>query len=288
MPAVRSRTENWLRSLRQIHERGGALEITVPAAATDEARGGEASATRNVIFRVRILDVSDEAIVVEPPMALGQTFDLRGGVEVVGIIAIGQNRWMFRTEHLGPRAADGPESGLVLRMPKRVERCQRRNFYRVSTVGLTLPPVTVYPLLDPRTAVVAEAANRVEIDGLAERGLAGRIDPEDQLVLPEVGPAFPAALVNVGGGGVGLIVQPEHAQGMGVHQCFWLRIALQPQIPAPIAVTARLRHTHIDSAQRTYAGLAFDFAANPTHQHFVVDQLCRYVICVQREQLASA
>jgi hypothetical protein len=92
--------------------------------------------------------------------------------------------------------------------------------------------------------------------------------------------------MNVGGGGVGLIVTPPDRAAFESYRSFWLRIPLEPYVPAPISVSARLRHTHIDSSQRLYAGLQFDFSFNPPHQKFVVDQVCRYVAQVQREQLA--
>jgi c-di-GMP-binding flagellar brake protein YcgR len=172
-------------------------------------------------------------------------------------------------------------------MPDRVERCQRRNFYRVSTVGLTLPRVECYTLLDPLSAVDAEIANRLEIERLIDTPIAGRIgETTDEPRTPVVGPLFDTTLVNIGGGGVGLIVSPADRASFESHRVFWLRIPLEPHVPAPLSVTARLRHTHIDSSQRLYAGLQFDFSANPPHEKFVVDQVCRYVAQVQREQLA--
>ena len=63
---------------------------------------------------------------------------------------------------------------------------------------------------------------------------------------------------------------------------------LRPEIPAPLAVTARLAHTHIDSEQNLYAGLAFDFAFNPAHREFVLALLARYVDSLQSPQRTSA
>lgn len=299
MPAMRSRTENWHRSLVQIHERGGALEITLPryigkteSGVPTVADSDERQGVKNIIWRVRILDMDRDWIIVDQPMALGQTFDLKENIELVGIIAIGQNRWMFRTNVIGKEKidlSDGRSStvGLKLRMPTDVERCQRRNFYRVSTVGLDLPKVTMYPLLDVRSAIVAETACRDEIYELEDKGVASKIGPDDitSLSLPEVGPALEARLMNIGGGGVGLILDSEEHGGLETHQAFWLRVDLRPEIPAPLGVVARLRHTHIDSSQRLYAGMSFDFSHNSSYQKFLVDQLCKYVALVQRRQL---
>ena len=287
MPASRSRTENWRRSLQNLRDRNGALEITLPRN-FDRANTDDAPA--DLIWRVRILDLSPTEITVEEPMVLGQVIPIEDGREIVAIIAVGQNRWMFRTRILGrtPFRLNTHEiTAMRLAMPEHVERCQRRNFYRVATVGLTLPRVDSYPLLDPASAVDAEIANRLEIEHLIDTPVAGRIGtPPENPSSPNVGPLIPTTLMNIGGGGIGLIVTPADRVAFESYRTFWLRIPLEPHIPAPISVTCRLRHTHIDSSQRLYAGLQFDFSFNPPHQKFVVDQVCRYVAQVQREQLA--
>jgi len=288
VPATRSRTENWRRSLQSLYERNGALEVTLPryfGASSGEADGvAYEQPTKDLIWRVRIVRLNDAEIVVEEPSMLGQTIALEEGRELVAIIAIGQNRWMFRTTIL--RRGDvqlnhqRAVTGLVLRMPDHVERCQRRNFYRVSTVGLNLPEVEVFPLLDPASAVFAETRSRLAAIASEERGVVGRIGAEG------VGPRLRGVLMNVGGGGVGLLIEPEERSAFESERLFWLRINLEPHLSTPLCVTARMRHTHIDSAQRLYAGMAFEFGLNPEHERFVVDQICRYVARVQREQLA--
>ncbi len=313
MAARRSRTEHWRESLQQLQERNGAIEISLPGdqerftnppiegVPESEGPGGadegaqSSITTKNLIWRVRILQLSDDAIFVEQPMVLRQRIDLAPGVDLVGVIAVGPNRWMFRTRNLGPasvRAAGSRElPALRLAMPHGVERCQRRSFYRIATVGLLLPRVECYPLLDPHTVAAAESANRAEILDRAAGAspVAGRITPAGQapspFTLPEVGPGFNARLVNVGGGGAGLLVEPLDASTFDRHKLFWLRVNLTPQLPAPLGVTARVVHTHLDTAQRTYAGMSFDFSFNRSHEQFVVNQLCKYVADVQRDQL---
>lgn len=291
MPATRSRNENWRQSLQQILERNGSLEVTLPRYIDGDPEGGETPPAQNVIWRVRLLAMNDAELVVEEPMALGHTFHLEDGVELVAIIAIGQNRWMFRTQNLGHTSVSlngrVKIGGLRLRMPVDVERCQRRNFYRVSTVGLTLARVECHPVIDPATVEVAEAASRVQIEDAGHSSVAGRIGKisPDPVAMPAVGPMVPATMMNIGGGGVGLIFEPEDRMSLESNRLYWLRLHLQPHIPAPLCVAARVRHTHIDSTQRLYAGLMFEFGSNNAHQKFVVDQLCRYVAQVQREQL---
>ncbi len=297
MPATRSRNENWRQSLQQIQERNGSLEVTLPRYIDGDPSGEEAP--QNIIWRVRLLGMTDDELVVEEPMALGHTFHLETGVELVGIIAIGQNRWMFRTRNLGPTSVtlNGRVkiSGLRLAMPNDVERCQRRNFYRVSTVGLTLAQVECHPVLDPGTVEAAEAASRVQIEeaianepgAAAGPVVAGRIGRafEPPVLMPAVGPMIQSSLMNIGGGGVGLLFEPECRASLDTTKLMWLRLNLRPHIPAPLGVAGRIRHTHIDSMQRLYAGVMFEFAGQTAHQKFVVEQLCRYVALVQREQL---
>ncbi|HBS29979.1 MAG TPA: hypothetical protein DEB06_11165 [Phycisphaerales bacterium] len=236
---------------------------------------------------MRILSLLDDEIVVEQPSALGQGIDIRPGAQIIGVMVIGQNRWMFRTENLGasrvPPASGGrAQPALRLRMPDEVERCQRRNFYRVSTAQLNLPGVECYPLLDPATAAIAEADNRVRILDLFNAHISGLALDDAPPILPQVGPAFQASLVNLGGGGAGLVIDPNDRPRLDGDRLYWLRIDLRPDIPAPVGVTARLKHTHYDSAQRVYAGMAFEFGFDPRHQPFVIDLITRYVAAVQR------
>jgi len=286
MAATRLRTENWKRSLKSLHERGGALEISLAGAGSDAERQ-----VANLIWRVRILHLDEKSIVVEQPAAFGQFIQINPGSRLVAIIVIGQNRWMFETVNEGfqdvPGRSGRPTKGLRLTMPETVERCQRRNFYRVSTVGLNLPEVECYPLLDSATAAMAEAANRVLIQDLNDATISGRaVEVPETPVLPEVGPAFGAKLVNVGGGGAGLLIEPDDRPKLDSDRLFWLRINLEPDIPAPLGVAGRLKHTHIDSLQRVYAGIAFEFGFDPKHQKFIVDQLCRYAANLQRSAAA--
>lgn len=289
MPARRSRTEQWRETLSQIAERGGAIEI---ALATPEGESNDYdadhSARKNLIWRVRVLALTSGEIIVEEPVVLRQRIHVAPGVELIGVIAVGPNRWMFRTTNLGQTTAPlggGIQTGaLRLAMPTLVERCQRRAFYRVSTVDMNLPAVVCAPLLDPSSAVAAETAIRAAVDDMSP-GVIARIAPESPIMNPEIGPSFHATLVNIGGGGVGLLVEQQDASGLDRHRNFWLRIDLTPHMTTPLGVCTRLAHTHIDVSKRTYAGMSFEFGHNAAYEKFVIEQVCRYVAEVQREQL---
>ncbi len=243
------------------------------------------------MWRVRLLDVGPTEMLTERPASMGHAIRIDVGINLTGIMAIGQNRWTFNTTNLG--LAEFRLNGrtvipaMRLVVPNAVERCQRREYYRFETTALNLPRVELWPLLDPASVVLAERANEVGVD--IETGKPSGSKPCGDCappldLMPNVGPKLHGTLMNVGGGGVGVRIDPKDASGLGACKLYWIRLAL-PDSPAPICASAKLVHTHIDSTQSTYAGLAFDFTFNPAHQQFVVDQICRYIAQQQRLQL---
>ena len=282
MPAARSRTEHWRDCLQKIHERGGALELSVKRSKD----GPIADAGSDVVWRCRIVFISDSEIHVEPPAAFGAPVMLQPGVRLIGAMTIGQNRWMFHTSALGYSGPAGPSRCLVVGMPEQVERCSRRSFFRITTADLRLPGVQCWPLIDPATASAAEAANRAQINDLMANRAGAPIDVDspDSLLLPEVGPMFRASLLNLSGGGLGLLLTQRDASVLQSRPHVWLRLDLRPEIPAPIGVTARLAHTHLDSAQNLYAGMAFDFTHNVQHRTFIADLVSAYIQAIQDNQ----
>jgi hypothetical protein len=289
VPAHRSRTEHWRDCLKQIHERGGAIEITVDRGQSVEEAAADNGA--DLVWRCRIVSLTDSTIVVEPPAAFGATLTLQPGVKLIGGMTIGQNRWMFHTSTMGyakNASSFSIDAPLVLQMPETVERCSRRSFFRISTANLNLASVQCWPLLDPSTVAAAEAANRAEInDLLAARSAAQPSADPERILLPEVGPMFKASLLNLSGGGLGLMLNHSDSGALSSRPYLWMRVDVRPGVPAPIAMTARVAHTHVDSAQNLYAGMAFDFSHNPTHKPFVIDMMARYIDQLQKQQRAG-
>jgi len=269
----------WRTCLEQIHQRNGSIEIAV-------ARGDDGEEGSHLVWRVRVLGIDGERILVEQPTALGAAMHFRPGVAFVAIMTVGQNRWMFDTKNLDTVEHRGGPA-LCLEMPESVQRCQRRQHDRALTVSLTLPKVELWPLLDPKSVVLTERANELR---LAREDLGSELVDEDGQddLLPEVGPRFGGLLLNVGGGGIGMLVPPEHNQVLTRHKIFWVRIALPPELDVPICASTKLVHTHMQSDHHIYAGMAFDFSFNAGHQRFVVDQITRYVTMQQRGQLDAA
>lgn len=280
MPANRSRTERWKDCLHQIFERNGGLEISVdqhgPSAIADPDAVGNGS---DLVWRVRILRITEREIVVERPAAMGQSFSLPVGTSIIAAMSVGQNRWMFRTAIVGEQArSSSSPGGLVLEMPEHVERCSRRSAFRVSTAELRLPLVSCWPLLDPASVVPAEVANKAAImDAQNGTNAPNHLADEPALVLPEVGPNFPARLMNLGGGGVGLLIERADQSAAERSRLLWIRVDLRPGIALPIAMTARVVHVHHNSEGQLYFGAAFEFAFHESHRDFVVSQITRYV-----------
>lgn len=278
MPANRSRTDRWKNCLWQIYERNGAIEISL-ARPDGAAHGGN-----DLIWRVKILGISDGEIVVNQPAAFGRTIPIKPGTRLVGAMSVGQNRWMFQTR--GLETSTGAR--LHLAMPETVERCPRRSYYRVSTAAVELPDVECWPLLDPSSVVAAEVANEAHARDILRHRRDPTIPiPQTTHLLPDVGPRFTAKLVNVSGGGLGLVVSPQEASGLDRARFLWMRVDLGEDLPSPLALAGRVVHTHMDSAQCVHVGLAFEFGFNPGHREFVISQVCGVVSKLLGEQSAG-
>ncbi len=277
MPANRSRTERWKSCLERICERGGGIELTMTPAGDDPSPC--------LLWRVRLHEVNERRLVVDRPSAAGAPVELVPGTRLVGVMAVGQNRWMFHTEIVRSEENTRGRGGVwVLSPPEAVERCQRRSFYRVSTANLSLPAVLGWRVLDPQSVIVAEVANRAMVNEALEAKRRGQPFDAPECVLPEVGPSFQAKLANISGGGLGLIFGPDEHAGLDTSRLVWLRVNLKPRIPVPVGVTGRIVHTHLDSEQRLYCGVAFEFQYNPSHRAFVINLLAGLVDDMRKAQ----
>ncbi|MDP7009244.1 MAG: flagellar brake protein [Phycisphaerales bacterium] len=280
MPAQRSRTTGWRRCLQQLVDHHGSLQI---ALSPSDSTGSD------FVWRAKLIGMTQEEILVEMPTAAGEPLPLTKGVQLLAIMAIGQNRWMCRTSCLGTttlRSRGREIVGLKLALPTTMERCQRRRDFRISTGSLVLPEVSVWPLLDPRSVVLAERLCQLRF----ERALQGSQEPEaleGNDSMPDVGPVLPATLVNIGGGGVGLQVSASDSSGLGRHRLYWLRFPLPGCEGPSLCVTAKQMHWHLESGGKTYMGMAFDFSFNPSHHRFVIQQITRAVAIQQREQFRA-
>ena len=157
MSASRSRNTDWQKSLQQVLDRRGALELAV-------ARHESASEDGvDIIWRSQLIALHDDFIEVESPQALGRTVQLKEGARLIAAFVIGQNRFAFQTTIVpGPQKASHTLS-LFLSRPESIDRCHRLND-RFDLQGLQLPHATMWPLLDPRSVGVAERANELAFE----------------------------------------------------------------------------------------------------------------------------
>lgn len=291
MPASRSRTQNWRQTLQKVCERSGVIEIAIPRSKSpnDPHDADSDAPSVDLVWRVRLLSITEDEILIDQPSTLGEKMQIHANVNLVVVFSLGQNRWMFRTQSVGRTkfAINAAHSVTAIRLktPTNVERCQRRQFYRVSAGGLVLPTADIRPLLKMSTARLAETAVRARIEMLQEGQIAGFVGEPEPLALPEVGPPVMTTIVNLGGGGVGLLVPAQDAGAFGHHHIFWVSMNLMPHIPAPLGIVCRLSHVRMDSEQRRYLGMSFEFGHNPGYKQFVVNTLCRCVSQIQRDQL---
>ena len=286
MPASRSRTTEWRRSIEQLRDREGAIEITVAR----ESGGGDEAALEasDLVWRVRVLDLSEKEVCVDLPFALGRAVELPTGTELIGAIAIGQNRWMFRTKVAGAWTPRAPfprtHRGIRLALPERVERCLRRAS-RVDVGSINLPKVEMWPLLEPRSVLPAQRASELAFKAV----LAGeQAQPVSEALMPTTGPGFAATLVNLGGGGLGILVEAADASALARHRMFWIRFSLGEITPVPICAAARVVHTHMDSSHRVYVGISFDFDFNPAYQRVVGEQIVHAIEKLTNAQRRAA
>lgn len=257
----------------QVRDRAGPIEISI---ADDEAK--------SLVWRVRLLDVDNDSMLVEQPSTLRRKVPIEPGTPLIGALAIGQNRWMFHTRVSGLETkviAGRTVDVLRLDPPLTMERCQRRSFFRISTASLQLPSVGCWSLNDPAAAVPIEVATRAAI--LEGTG----VDPDsimdlNALAMPKVGIGADAVLLNLGGGGACLRLPHDEAAVLDRPGAFLLRVDLTPSVPLPLPITARLAHTKVDSSQNVHAGFAFDFSLHREYEAFIAEQVCRYVAGLQQ------
>ncbi|MEO0511855.1 MAG: PilZ domain-containing protein [Planctomycetota bacterium] len=258
----RSKTQRWRSTLKQLCERQGTIEISIEGS-------GDDAMLRDLVWRVRLIRVADEHLVIAAPAAARRTVQLEPGCPLVAAMAVGQNRWMFHTRVLDdPALRDGRPPVLGLEMPTTVERCLRRAFFRISTVELKLPSVRLWPLHERASAVPVEIASR-------------HTEESPHLIQPDMGQEFEGTLLNIGGGGLGLLVPSQHAARLRQKSLIWINLDLGDGLPL-LLMTGRLSHVRLDSNGDLHSGVVFDFSMDPAHEAFIGERICAYAGSLQR------
>lgn len=261
--------------MQQVLERGGGLEVAFDRGTSGNDPVEEAGAA-DLVWRVKLLAMHEDTLDIEAPVAVGRSVEIADGTPLVAAMTVGQNRWKFRTKKI-KQTGSGAQAVLTVSAPESVERCLRR-FTRFEVAGLALPAVRCFPLMDPASVAEPERVVATAVDAFLKSAAV----PKGQLPRPKVGPEFPATLMNISGGGVGIRVEPTEAGHLNRWRVLWMEVDLGRDMPVPLCVTGKVVHIRLDASQRTYAGISFDFSYNPNHHRTVVEQVRLYVERVQR------
>jgi hypothetical protein len=125
--------------------------------------------------------------------------------------------------------------------------------------------------------VSAEAATRAQMNDFEKRGVVANDNELSPLAMPVVGLRYGARLMNVGSGGVGLLVPKTDASAAQRAKLIWMRVDLRPVLPMPVGMVGKVVHAHLESTQDLYLGVSFEFAFNVSHRSFVLEQFEKYM-----------
>ena len=202
-------------------------------------------------------------MVVERPQHAGMLDELQSG-EVLSVLLVrdsvrlqGRCRIVSRTrfelnEHTRVVA-------LQLAPAEDVGSAQRRQFFRVSAAGEDVPPVLLQPLLP---------------DADAEGGYR---DADLDVIK--------AKLVNIGGGGVGLIVSASQALLEALPNCRYYDCCIElPAVQECVRARGQLVHIQPNQDKTFYLGMKFAFAT-PRERRVAEDQVVKFTTNIERRHL---
>lgn len=242
---------NFLASAQSLAQRDGAVEV----------RAEDAGETVGTTYKVRLLELlGDGEMLIDMPTQAGAASELYRGAAVSVLVIEGVRRLVGYCRVLGTEQyelAGGQRTrSLRLSRPGAVESAQRRRFFRVNAGGSVTHPVEL-ALLDPG-------------------GGPGK--------LPGVKPLH-AALLNIGGGGMGVTI--DHSRELGATLRRTTRFQATVQLPGPgepLRVAMRLVHVQPTQGNTLYLGFEFD-CVGTAEQRRVEDQVVRVATCLQRQQI---
>lgn len=269
-------SQPWEQCLAALNERDGAVEITGlsaqrdPSTPTDHAHINS-TRQQNVApsFRVRLLAWRPAGLVVDRPASAEEAHYFQQGAVVRVLVVDGPARWELMTtvatrvkfrlnEHTVIPA-------IVLTRPHEVNSVQRREFFRVSTAALKVPPVQLKPV--------------TQLPANTEQGntFAAVIGPQ-----PDLRP-FTGVLVNVGGGGMGVEAPAQVAFTLSLCTQYKCVVNL-PLTDKPLEVNCTLVHLETLKAGEHYLGLRFETDTIGERRR-VEDYICHFTSSLQRQQI---
>jgi hypothetical protein len=279
---------HWPHLLRSACQRNAAVDLVPLESLADEPMLIERSdnhfeATERPTWRVRMLSLERDALIVERPRIAGAPVSIAPGTMVEGVITDGSRRWSFISRVIDQvrQSLNGEQvvAGVRLSIPTRVQESQRRDYYRVSVAGIDLPPVKMSVLHDSDAVLAYQKYNR-----LIHR-LAGRTSGMKVVVpaLPATGEAMTATAIDVSGGGLCLAAESSAEAMLVALPQLWVEFNV-PGAFGPIFSSARPAHWHHDG-RRLVVGLCFNFDRDRDHADFIGDIVCRFAAEQQRKLL---
>lgn len=205
-------------------------------------------------FRTRVLSAGDGGIVVQRPAQAEAAgcFHPRTVVSVLALDGEGR-RWELISKvrrSMRVKLNDTADTAaLMLDYPSELRSGQRRSFYRVATRSSEMDSIQLLPHEES----------------------------------PEV-KAFSAALLNISGGGVGVIAPVEMREQLARTRYYVCRMTL-PVLGFPMMIPVCIVHREILEDGQTYLGMSFDFDDDRSDRERIVDEVCRFATHLQREQL---
>ena len=245
----------WRAAFEKVSDFNGPVELT-PTVSDDPV-------VPDPVIRSRLMRFDAKGITVERPDDVDDRRALRQGRRVELLLVDGNQRWMAVTEVVGFGELALNERMSVqtveLAAPRSVTSAQRRDYFRVSTAGIRMDPVTLHPAGEPQTE------EGVMVDGLSK-------DP------------FDVAMVNLGGGGMGVRVQPPHVDAATYFSEFQAVLRL-PVPDGGLSIPAKVVHRQMSYNGTLYIGFNFEYDGAAMKRQ-CEDVICHFTTDVQRQQLA--
>lgn len=244
-------TTHWNEIAQHILQRNGAVSLS-PLSMEDENHCDALS------FGSRLLDMTDKHLIVEVPNAAIAKQQFQIGAQIYVVMVQRTTRVELRCDVLDRIKvsinANVQTIGYQLSYPTHVGSAQRRSYFRATVSALPIKPVKFMPL-----------------------------DPV--LKHPMQALAFTGNMVNISGGGMGVIVHKEHVPILRDSKFFTCDIHL-PLEDEQIKFSIACQSMHQTAGRKgdVYVGLEFKIT-DPAHKREIVDKLVKYTTWVQREQL---
>ncbi|MBI1368043.1 MAG: hypothetical protein GC162_05250 [Planctomycetes bacterium] len=290
MPHFTTAIPEWEQVFRRIAARSGVIELSrrkTPDACEQmtihhEADGSHQVANINT-WRVRAFDMDRAAIIVERPWSAKKSITIESDELLDVLMVEGQRRWTFQCVVLGQSmfALNASKKVIALRLsrPLKVHDGQRRDFFRVDTAGSPFPSVHLWHLMD-----IESCAEYQQYTMLRHRTPESQRQELKAPTEPPIGEDFAAMVMDVSGGGLGMLLPRTIEWLLPTAPLLWTKITL-PDIEEPLFAVSRVAHWRDENAKLIRVGVCFHFDHFPEYKPFLTDLLSHFTANHQRLQL---